>query len=115
MLFCEKCDAILQPKKVNGKVVPVCPECGTVYEDGEKHKISIVDDEIMQDPDKGKILIIEKDDNTVTGRSRKEMYCPNCKSIQLVEYWEIQTRSADESPTRFFRCVNCDYSWREYD
>ena len=34
---------------------------------------------------------------------------------QMIEYWEIQTRSADESPTRFFKCLSCSKQWREYD
>ncbi|MCK4973458.1 MAG: transcription factor S, partial [Candidatus Heimdallarchaeota archaeon] len=29
--------------------------------------------------------------------------------------WMVQTRSADESPTRFFRCTACGETWREYD
>ncbi|MEM4865380.1 MAG: hypothetical protein QXY09_02690 [Acidilobaceae archaeon] len=26
----------------------------------------------------------------------------------------MQTRAADEPPTRFYRCTKCGYTWREY-
>ncbi len=68
-----------------------------------------------EDPEGGKMLIIDDSDTSVSSRPRKEMICPRCDNMQIVEYWEIQTRSADESPTRFFRCTNCDKNWREYD
>jgi len=45
----------------------------------------------------------------------KDLYCPKCKKNQPVNFWMIQTRSADESPTRFFRCTECGETWREYD
>ena len=39
--------------------------------------------------------------------------CPKCGNMKA-EYWEIQTRSADEPPTRFHRCTKCRHTWREY-
>ena len=29
-------------------------------------------------------------------------------------FWTIQTRSGDEAETKFFKCVKCDFTWREY-
>ncbi|MCW3991867.1 MAG: hypothetical protein NWE79_04105 [Candidatus Bathyarchaeota archaeon] len=26
----------------------------------------------------------------------------------------VQTRSADESPAQFYRCIECGHTWREY-
>ena len=78
-------------------------------------RITIVDEERAKDPDGGKILTIETTSNRTVGRSSKEMLCEKCETRQEVEYWEIQTRSADESPTRFFKCLNCLHNWREYD
>lgn len=117
MTFCEKCDALLIPKKVDGKVISICPDCGWIESNGAATniQISFTDDSRSDDPDGGKMLILEEGDNSVAGRPKKEMYCPRCENLQIVEYWEIQTRSADEAPTRFFRCTNCDKNWREYD
>ncbi|RLG10996.1 MAG: transcription factor S, partial [Thaumarchaeota archaeon] len=40
--------------------------------------------------------------------------CPKCGNREAY-YWAVQTRSADEPMTRFFRCTKCGYTWREYD
>lgn len=115
MTFCEKCDALLVPKKIEGKVLAVCQDCGWIEESNQLETISFTDQTRNEDPEGGKMLIIDDSDTSVTSRPRKEMICPRCDTMQIVEYWEIQTRSADESPTRFFRCTNCDKNWREYD
>lgn len=39
--------------------------------------------------------------------------CPKCHH-KKAEYWEVQTRSIDEPPTRFHKCVKCSHTWREY-
>ena len=120
MDFCKDCDGLLQPRKdEQGNIGSFCMDCGE-FKDGEISVSSITipneaRDNIENDPEGGKMLILEDNDNRTVGRSSKEMYCSNCKSNQQVEYWEIQTRSADESPTRFFKCLNCEKQWREYD
>ncbi|WP_394325620.1 RPA12/RPB9/RPC11 RNA polymerase family protein [Candidatus Methanomethylophilus sp. 1R26] len=39
--------------------------------------------------------------------------CPECGHTEA--YYVIrQTRAADESPTRFYRCCKCNHTWREY-
>ncbi|EFD93116.1 MAG: Transcription factor TFIIS [Candidatus Parvarchaeum acidophilus ARMAN-5] len=43
----------------------------------------------------------------------KGMECPKCKEKKIVS-WMEQTRASDEPPTRFYKCVNCGYTWREY-
>ncbi len=40
--------------------------------------------------------------------------CPEC-GHNLAFWWMRQLRSADESEVRFFRCVKCAHTWREYD
>ncbi len=41
----------------------------------------------------------------------------NCDSCGANEAWYTikQTGAADEPPTRFFKCTECDYRWREYN
>lgn len=115
MNFCPVCDSLLQPKKVGGTVIPFCFDCKEPRGDGSLDKISIEDESRKDDPEAGKILIIEETSNLTVGRSHRQMFCSNCNTLEEVEYWEIQTRSADESPTRFFKCTHCDKNWREYD
>ncbi|KIV79247.1 hypothetical protein PV11_06816 [Exophiala sideris] len=41
--------------------------------------------------------------------------CPNEKCDSKKAYfYQLQTRSADEPPTSFFKCVACAKQWREY-
>ena len=117
MDFCDVCDSLLKPKRIDGIVVSWCPICKENRDGDAATTISVENEarkEIENDPDRGKMLILEEEKRTV-GRSSRDMYCNTCKSNQEVEYWEIQTRSADESPTRFFKCLNCEKQWREYD
>jgi len=40
--------------------------------------------------------------------------CPECGHNKA--YYEMkQIRAADESETRFFECIKCEYKWREND
>ncbi len=116
MQFCETCDSLLQPKKIPGKEITAlfCVDCNEFKEDVEIGTIEIKEDR-SDDPEKGKMLIVEEDDGRTVGRPSGQIYCARCDSIQEVEYWEIQTRSADEAPTRFFKCLTCGKQWREYD
>jgi len=40
--------------------------------------------------------------------------CPKCGHSEAY-WWLVQTRRADEGSTRFYRCIKCGYTWREYD
>ncbi len=102
-MFCKKCGTLMLPKE--GKIV--CSKCGT------KKKISKNDSykTTRSGSKKKELLIIEEDMKTLP-TTRAE--CPTCKNMEA-EWWLRQTRSADESETRFFRCTKCKFTWREYD
>lgn len=40
--------------------------------------------------------------------------CPKCGN-ERATYKLLQTRSADEAPTRIFTCTKCKHTWRAYD
>ena len=40
--------------------------------------------------------------------------CPECGHDKAI-YKMLQTRSADEAPTRIFTCTKCKHTWRAYD
>ena len=42
-----------------------------------------------------------------------EIECEKCGHDQAV-WWTLQTRSADEPTTQFFRCTKCEHTWRNY-
>jgi DNA-directed RNA polymerase subunit M len=39
--------------------------------------------------------------------------CKKCKNREAY-FWTVQTRAADEPPTKFFRCTKCGHTWRDY-
>lgn len=44
--------------------------------------------------------------------AQTEATCPECNNHKAY-YQELQTRSADEPATLFFKCVKCGHQWRE--
>ena len=100
MQFCDKCGSIMIPQKTSMK----CRRCGASKRGTVKLKIS-------EDVHKIKgITVLEKDE---TPLPQTLMQCPECNHNHAY-WWMQQTRSADEPPTQFFRCVKCQHVWREY-
>jgi len=114
MRFCPKCGSILVPSKRQGKTVLVCRKCGYVEEVGAENSSGYrLVREIKHKPS-DKIVVITKED--LEKRSNLTIVkakCPRCGN-DTAYFWMMQTRSADEPSTRFFRCTKCGYTWREY-
>lgn len=99
MMFCKKCGSIMMPA-VSGKQTILKCSCGytsegtiTLKEAGQKSAdIGVTED---------------KDLNPLT-----DAICKKCGHTKA-HYWIVQTRSADEAPTRFFKCQKCKHTWRE--
>ena len=57
---------------------------------------------------------LEKDkakySHTVTANI--EMFCRSCKKKSKCDYYQVQTRSADEPMTTFVTCLECDTKWK---
>lgn len=101
MEFCPKCGSVLIEKK--GKYR--CSRCS--YK--AKGKIKIEASERMKE--KQKIGIMKDKDTDVFPTITA--VCPQCGNREAY-FWSAQTRSADESETRFFKCTKCKHTWREY-
>jgi DNA-directed RNA polymerase subunit M/transcription elongation factor TFIIS len=41
-----------------------------------------------------------------------QMYCSSCKKKTNCDYYQMQTRSADEPMTTFVTCLECDKRWK---
>ena len=66
---------------------------------------------IKEKMDLGKrIEVIDKKIETLPKTKEK---CPKCSNEEAY-WWIVQTRSADEAATRFFKCTKCSHTWREY-
>ena len=104
-MFCPRCGAILTPKKRGRKIVFSC-SCGYL----SKKKEDLVLKEKINLTKEDKINVIDKRVETLP-KTKEE--CPKCHYKEAY-YWLVQTRSGDESATRFFRCVKCNHTWRSY-
>ena len=57
---------------------------------------------------------IEKDKKLFTrsGNASIFFFCSRCKKTTKCDYYQMQTRSADEPMTTFVTCLECDRSWK---
>lgn len=57
---------------------------------------------------------IEKDKHLYTDSAAASifMYCSGCKKKTKCDYYQMQTRSADEPMTTFVTCLECDRRWK---
>jgi len=112
--FCPNCGKLLQTEKTSSnKTKLICLKCG-YQRNLESDETVAFTEEIEHNLTKELTVVMDENEVDST-KPVKEMYCPACKKNQKVSFWMIQTRSADESPTRFFRCTVCGETWREYD
>ena len=114
MEFCPECGKLLHTEKnKKGNIILICSKCGYKRELEQGKEISFTE-EVEHDLVKEMTTVLEETQTDST-KPTKVIYCNACKKNQKVSFWMIQTRSADESPTRFFRCTVCGETWREYD
>ena len=100
-MFCKKCGAILMPKKG----VWACSSCGT-------KAVSAPAKLTEKTVERKNVEVYEEgSDNTLP---LGDAHCDKCKHKKAF-FWDVQTRSADEPSTRFFRCEKCKYTWRDND
>lgn len=113
MDFCPECGGLLLPKKEGGEVVLKCRKCNYVRSlgsaSGESNEEYTLPQHIPHSP-KDKTVIIEEEIKTMPTTKAE---CPKC-GCKKAYYWHVQTRSADEATTSFFRCTKCGHTWREY-
>lgn len=105
MEFCPKCGSMMFMNHDNHLIC----SCGYVDTDNNKDISSyIVSSEVKH---KDTIKMIGED---VDVSPRTEEVCPEC-GHNIATYKLLQTRSADEAPTRIFTCTKCKHTWRAYD
>lgn len=87
--------------------VLTCRTCGYTDElaDNESYEVS----REIKAEDNVKMLGEDVDVGPVTNET-----CPECGHDKAT-YKLLQTRSADEAPTRIFTCTKCKHTWRAYD
>ena len=113
MRFCDTCGQLLRPNKQGEDVIISCANGCTTLDKKEAKKELIVESSVNVGGDNVEIIVSDKD--APRRNPTMERYCKRCDENTVTEYWQIQTRSADESPTRFYRCTKCKLTQREYD
>ncbi len=101
MEFCPKCGAILVQKKKNAG----CPRCNY----SSKGKMVLKTSEKIEEKNEG--VVVTKETHGVHPIVNEK--CKKCDN-EKAYFWTVQTRASDEAETKFFRCVKCDHTWREY-
>lgn len=102
MRFCPECKARL--RRMEGALV--CSRCD-YKETGSAPSSAPQDAEAVPEM------------NVLTEGEGKEMLptikidCSKCDYGEAV-WWMLQTRSADEPTTQFYRCTGCGHTWRDY-
>lgn len=103
MEFCPECGAMMLPNKG----VLKCNSCGYSDEssDNSDYKVS--------GKRETKETVTNLGEDVDVGPVTNET-CPECGNDRAT-YKLLQTRSADEAPTRIFTCTKCKHTWRAYD
>lgn len=105
MDFCPECRGIMLPSDEDLK----CTKCGYVKSLTKQDKEEYTIEEKVEAEDNIKMLGDEENTQPTTTE-----HCPKCGHDKAA-YKLLQTRSADEAPTRIFTCLKCKHTWRAYD
>ncbi|RNJ76870.1 MAG: transcription factor S [Nitrosopumilus sp. H8] len=104
MKFCPKCDIKLK-KEGSGLQ---CPKCG--HAEGKEARQPKKPKQEQAPSNEFNVFEGNEGNETL---STIKIDCEKCGSKEAV-WWMLQTRSADEPTTQFYRCIKCSYTWRNY-
>ncbi|OYT51972.1 transcription factor S [Candidatus Bathyarchaeota archaeon ex4484_135] len=110
MRFCPKCGTRMQLAKEESGEFLICPRCG--YKARLEGDLLVPVAKLQKSP-RDKITVIREEEARLRTLPTVQVECPRCGNNQAY-FWQVQTRSSDESATQFFRCTRCGYTWREY-
>jgi transcription factor S len=87
-----------------------CPKCGFTISEQEPTVTINVGNGTTQEHNALRVLDVE---NNTEVLPTINIECPKCNN-NLAVWWMLQTRSADEATTQFYRCTKCNHTWRNY-
>jgi len=72
---------------------------------------------LIQNPDRWREIVQNTDEKEKATHSKKQtasifLFCQRCKKKTRCDYYQMQTRSADEPMTTFVTCLECDKRWK---
>jgi transcription factor S len=92
--------------------VVLCPKCGFTL-DKEEEEPSARKNQVLSDSIFGNSLKVMDTDKAPDALPTTNIECPKCQN-SIAFWWMLQTRSADEATTQFYRCTKCSHTWRNY-
>jgi DNA-directed RNA polymerase subunit M len=107
MQFCDECGSMM----VTEDGAMTCTSCGATAERDEERAAQFVSTEEQSDDD---VIETEEGANFEGKPTSNDVTCDKC-GHGVAWYTIKQTGAADEPPTRFFKCKECGYRWREYN
>ena len=102
MKFCPSCEVKLK----KGDSGLQCPKCDYV----EGKETNQTKKTIQESESQFNVLA---ENEAVDTLPTIKIECEKCGNDEAV-WWMLQTRSADEPTTQFYRCSKCRYTWRNY-
>jgi len=111
--FCPKCGTRLKLKQVKGEkgvaITLLCDNCG--YSDKAARTVTqATEEELAELP---AIKVVGEKESKLSTLPTTKTECPKCGHDEA-NWWFLQTRSGDEPPTQFYRCLKCNHTWRSY-
>jgi transcription factor S len=105
---------LLKKKKKNSDYVLACPACG-FEKPFVKKEVKIPDEIQKKKEEMHKLMYMTqiKEEDGSAQNPVTTVVCPRCKHNKA-EYFQLQTRSADEPATTFYQCMKCGKRWRDY-
>ena len=103
MKFCPTCEVRLKKSDSGLK----CSKCGYAEGDSVDTKKIKEEDETVSE-----FNVLDENEGKEALPSIK-IDCEKCGNDEAV-WWMLQTRSADEPTTQFYRCTKCSHTWRDY-
>ncbi len=113
--FCPKCGTRLKLKEdKSAKGVKtltfLCENCGWKDPKAGKTVTQATEEELSATP---QIKVVGEREEKLNSLPTTKIECPKCGHNEAF-WWFLQTRSGDEPPTQFYRCVKCNHTWRSY-
>ena len=102
MKFCPSCEVKLK----KGDSGLQCPKCDYVEGKETNQTKKTVQEHELQ-------FNVLAENETVETLPTIKIECEKCGNDEAV-WWMLQTRSADEPTTQFYRCSKCRHTWRNY-
>ena len=88
----------------------VCDNCGYSNKPPTQTVKQSTEEELANTP---QIKVVGDKEAKLNSLPTTKIECPKCGHAEAF-WWFLQTRSGDEPPTQFYRCVKCSHTWRSY-